>query len=326
MGESKDYQESLEGGFRQYWKEGKQSGLFKESIRDAEHGIGRLPVFKIEHAERNIITNPAATEEEKKRLLNLIPEKKRHKWFRSMSSSQALALTFFGNLVIYGQLDWLRDIPSDDGYPAFGAADLSPYNFSMEHEIGILNEPRPTSLDVFISGRYRIALECKLSETGFGDCSRPRLGQESPEFCKGSYSLQKKRRSRCALAEIGVRYWDYVPVLFNWPANHDYDDCPLKANYQLIRNVLAACVREDGIVSPANGHALIVYDKRNPEFTELGKGTEAFRLAQHALKDNRNLQKISWQRIITTLMRQDNRLDWLNDTIRKKYGIEADAK
>jgi len=31
MGESKDYQESLEGGFRQYWKEGKQSGLFKET-------------------------------------------------------------------------------------------------------------------------------------------------------------------------------------------------------------------------------------------------------------------------------------------------------
>jgi len=76
-----------------------------------------------------------------------------------MSSSQALALSFFGNLVVYGQLDWLRDLEDDDGKDVLATADLSAYNFSMEHEIGMLNEPRPTSLDVFISGRYRVAVE-----------------------------------------------------------------------------------------------------------------------------------------------------------------------
>jgi hypothetical protein len=95
-----------------------------------------------------------------------------------MSSSQALALSFFGNLVVYGQLDWLSDLKDDDYKALFGTADLSAYSFSMEHEIAILNEPRPTILDVFISGRRRVAIECKLFETEVGCCSRTRLKAE----------------------------------------------------------------------------------------------------------------------------------------------------
>ena len=44
-------------------------------------------------------------------------ERKRQKWFRNMRSSQALALSFFGNLVVYGKLEWLRDLESDDRLP-----------------------------------------------------------------------------------------------------------------------------------------------------------------------------------------------------------------
>lgn len=320
----KGYKESLEEGFWEYWKNGKHSGLFKEGMRDPEHGIGHLPVFKAEHADKNIVINPCATEEEKKRLLSLIPERKRHKWFRSMSSSQALALSFFGNLVIYGELGWLGDLKYDDGLPVFGDADLSPYNFSMEHEVAILNEPRPTSLDVSISGRYRVAVECKLSETGFGNCSRPGLSQESPEFCDGSFSFQGKRKNRCALSEIGVRYWEHIPKLFDWPADKNYKTCPLRHSYQLVRNVLAACVREDGLVSPLNGRALVIYDQRNPEFVGRGHGAEAFSLTQSGLKNGLNLKLLSWQKI-AAFMTRDNKLPWLRDALDNKYGIKPEV-
>ena len=68
------YRESLEQGFREYWDRKKSSGQFSAEMLDSEHGLGRLPVFKTEFADRNILTKPDATEEEKKRLLSLIPE------------------------------------------------------------------------------------------------------------------------------------------------------------------------------------------------------------------------------------------------------------
>jgi len=320
MNKNRLYKKSLEQQFREYWARMKSSREFSDDILDSKHGQGRVPVFKVEFVDRNILTKPDATYEEKKRLLSLIPERKRHKWFRSMNSSQALALSFFGNLVVYGKLDWLRDLEDNSGKSIFAAADLSAYNFSMEHEIGILNEPRPTSLDAFITGRFRVAIECKLSEPGVGPCSRLRLKKDSPEYCVGSYSVQGGRESRCALTEIGVRYWDYVPELFKLSGDMDYAKCPLKDNYQLVRNVLAACVREDGIASPAIGHAVLVYDERNPEFAEGGKGAEAFRLTHEALQDSRNLLMVSWQ-MICSFMRQKKLLGWLTDAISDKYGI-----
>jgi len=277
------YKKSLEQGFWQYWNGKKSSVAFSADMLDSEHGVGRLPVFKKEFADRNILMKPDANEEDKRRLVNLIPDRKRHKWFRSMSSSQALALSFFGNLVIYSQLDWLRDLRDNDGKAIFGTADLSASNFSMEHEVGTLNEPRPTSLDFYISGRYRVAIECKLTE-------------------------------------IGVRYWDYVPALFKWSADRDYDVCPLKNNYQLVRNVLSACVREDGVASPSNGHAVLVYDERNPAFAESGKGAKAFRLTQEVLHESQNLRKVSWQRMCS-FMKENKKLSWLTEAIADKYGI-----
>lgn len=317
MDKYQSYRDGLNRRFQDYWE---GTNRPSSDFLDSKHGQGRLPVFRAEHAELNVLTNPKATNEDRRRLLSLIPESKHHKWFRSMSSSQALALSFFGNFAVHGQLDWLRDLEDDDGKAVFGTADLSAYNFSMEHEIGMLNEPRPTSLDVFISGRYRVAIECKLSETEFGACSRPGLSKESPEYCDGSYTVQGGRKNRCALTEIGVRYWDYVPKLFKWPADEDYAECPLRDSYQLVRNVLAACVREDGVVSQENGLAVVVYDKRNPAFADGGKGAEVFQFTRGALRDSQNLGKVSWQNISSFMMR-NKKLSWLTDAINDKYGI-----
>jgi hypothetical protein len=316
-----DYSTDLENRFMSYWNAKKKAGEFTDNLLDNRYGSGRLPVFRAEYADRNILTRPQASNEEKKQLLNLIPEGKRHKWFRSMNSSQALSLSFFGNFIIYGQMDWLRNLMDDDGQSVFGPAELSANNFSMEHEIGIMNEPRPTSLDAFISGPYQIAIECKLTETDIGNCSRPRLKTDSQEYCSGSYSIQNNRINRCVLAEIGIRYWDYVPLLFKWSADIDHDPCPLKGNYQLVRNVLAACVREDGTISSGNGHAVLVYDRRNPSFADGGKGADAFYSTRDALTDAHNLRKISWQSICS-FMKRNNLLNWLTNSIRAKYGIE----
>jgi hypothetical protein len=111
-----------------------------------------------------------------------------------------------------------------------------------------------------------------------------------------------------------------VSKLFKWSAETDHHKCPLKENYQLVRNILAACVREDGIVSQQNGHAVLIYDKRNPAFAEIGKGATAFRETYNALKDSQNIRKISWQ-TICSFMKQNKSLSWLTDAISDKYGI-----
>ena len=59
---------------------------------------GRPPVFLKHKAYNNVITKPGASQETVKKLYDLIG-KDRHKWYRSMNSSQALAQSVFGNLV-----------------------------------------------------------------------------------------------------------------------------------------------------------------------------------------------------------------------------------
>ena len=50
----------------------------------------RPPVFHEADAESNLLIDPVLTEVERLRLIGMIPVLKRHQWFRSMSSSQAL--------------------------------------------------------------------------------------------------------------------------------------------------------------------------------------------------------------------------------------------
>jgi hypothetical protein len=314
------YKESLEHGFWKYFCKSECRGEVTRDMLDSKHGQGRLPVFKTEFADENILTNPDATDEEVNRLLSLIPEEKRHRWFRSMSSSQALALSLFGNLAIHGQIDWLGDIKDDEGLAAFGTSLLSASSFSMEHEVSCFNEPRPTSLDAAILGHYQVAIECKLTEREFGPCSMPR-SKDMKKHCDGSYSVQGNRNKRCSLSEAGVRYWDFVPRLFTWLADENADKCPLRNNYQIVRNVLAACVREDGTISQASGHAVLIYDARNPAFRDGGRGAEAFLFTKKALFNKQNLRRVSWQKICGH-MRRKGQLNWLTDDIKAKYGIE----
>jgi hypothetical protein len=285
---------------------------------------GRPPVFLRQKSEFNVITKPGASQDEINSVLALIPKKERHKWFRSMNSSQALTQSILGNLAIYNYLDHLTEILDDEGQNLLSGAQVSSENFFMEFKIDYLGEPRRTSLDAFFSGGRQVAIECKFTEADVGTCSRPRLKPKdsnyTADFCVGNFTRQRGRKERCSLTEIGVSYWKYIPYLFNWSNDADHKPCPLFKNYQLVRNLLAISVQPEMSVSLENGHVLLIYDERNPAFNIGGKGLKAFNETKKALKNPTMLRKCSWQRIVKHI-RNKSILPWLVEHLNLKYGL-----
>jgi hypothetical protein len=194
----------------------------------------------------------------------------------------------------------------------------------MEREVKHLGEPRSTSFDGFIDGGYRVSIECKFTEFEVGTCSRPHLSPNASNFekehCDGNYSKKGPGRERCPLTEIGVLYWRYIPSLFKWQSNNDIFPCPLKKNYQLVRNILGVGANAHGKVSLEDGHVDLVYDERNPAFQEGGDGLIAYWGTREALREPSMLRRCSWQRIINHL-RQNDLLPWLTEQLELKYGL-----
>jgi hypothetical protein len=288
----------------------------------------RPPVFKREQGKNNVLVYEVWGDETKESVRDMIPKEKWHRWFPSMTSSQALAQSVFGNLKVMDKLGCLGELKGDEGRPLF-IRDTGDFNkLKMEHEITFLDEPRRTKIDVFLAGDYQVAVECKLSEKEVGTCSRPRLSKSDEQYCNGTYSVQDKRTERCALTQIGVKYWKYIPEFFSWDPKVDQDPCPLNETYQLVRNVLAAGLKpasnkdnsED--VKQTEGHTVLLYDERNPEFFEGGKGFAAWKKTKEGLKEGRRsmLQKCSWQQIILA-MKSDPELSWVVNMLHEKYGF-----
>lgn len=310
---------------QRYWHYQKSQFPVWQKFFDRPQSEGiRPPVFRRGEAWRNIIVKPNTNQQEIDNLLALVPEFDRHKWFRSMNSSQALAQSILGNLAIHGHLRTLTELLDDDGLALFGKAQILSDNFAMEFKIDYLGEPRRTSLDGYIGGDYRVAIECKFTEAEVGTCSRPRLtptaSNYESEYCNGTYTKQKARKRRCSLTEVGVLYWRYIPRLFCWNSGQDLIPCPLAANYQLVRNILAIGVSPSGEVSLTNGHVILIYDERNPAFQRGGAGLIAFMETQRALREPTMLRKCSWQRI-TQHMRSKGILFWLTEQLKLKYGL-----
>jgi hypothetical protein len=194
----------------------------------------------------------------------------------------------------------------------------------MEHKIDYLGEQRKTSIDVHIAGRYRVAFECKFSKTEVGTCSRPRLtladSNYERDYCDGTYTRQRARKELCSLTEAGIKYWQYVPQIFKWPDAMSATACPLRRTYQLVRNILAVAVSPEGAVSMHNGHAVLIYDERNPAFRPKGIGLEAYTQTQLALREPGMLRKCSWQRVVQHI-RHRQLLPWLTERLALKYGL-----
>jgi hypothetical protein len=244
--------------------------LFAGLLDTDESTDRRPPVFKAPFAGQNILIAPVTTPENCLSIEDTLPKQERHRFFGSMRSSQALAQSVFGNLIAQGKMDVLGDLESDEGLPAF-FDDLGDAKVALEHAVWHLGEPRSTSIDLWAEDSKRVAIECKLSEPDFGTCSRPRLqlhkdNNYERDYCDGTYASQRGRMSRCSLTEIGVQYWTYIPEILNWNSTTDMNPCPLRDTYQLIRNVLAACVTTDGKIEMEKAHALTIYDALNAKY------------------------------------------------------------
>jgi len=262
---------------------------------------GRPPVLRPEFAEINVLVPPDQLHANQIRAA--IRPAQRHRYFASLRSSQALAQSVFGSIDAFGRLDLLGRVTAEDERPAF-FTDSGAWELELEHEVDTLEEPRPTSIDVMLSRPdQRVAIECKFMEGEFGTCSRPRLrpsdASYSAQHCDGNYGAQAGRVERCALTAIGVQYWDHLPQLFDWPADHDHEPCPFGYTYQLARNALAAVVKSDGTIDTARGHALIVYDARNPAFQAGGIADKQWEAALAACLVTGLMRRLSWQRLLS---------------------------
>jgi hypothetical protein len=310
---------------RLLWAYAEAEGLLGRSLLDRDQRTdSRPPVFKKLAASRNIIMRHNVPPELRIAVERSLPVKERHRWFRSMKSSQALAQSVFGNLLARRELGLLRGLKSDQGLLAI-SSELEVSTAQLEFTVGYLGEPRATSADFWVDGTNRVAVECKLAEADFGTCSRPRLreGRDDnyhSDHCDGNYVRQRGRTSRCSLTEIGVAYWEYVPELFDWPNDRDLCPCPVGITYQLVRNILAASVKPDGQLETSNAHVLVIYDARNPSFQNGGTAHAQWSKTRAALKDPNMLRSCSWQSLIHHL-EQGGKLPWLVDALRHKYGI-----
>ena len=286
---------------------------------------GRPPVLVRESASKNILVPSDRSKANDIRAA--VPRNRRHRWFRSLKSSQALVQSVFGAVRAFDRLDLLQDVSAECGRPAFFEGHRGT-TLDFEHEVRCLEEPRRTSIDVLVRGlQKRVAIECKFTERDFGTCSRPRLrpgdATYSKEHCDGSYRVQHGRRARCALTEIGVQYWDYLPDLFDWPADRDHESCPFGSVYQLARNALAAALTPDGELDPAGGHALVVYDARNLAFQPGGKARKQWEAAFAACLVPGFMRRLSWQRLMAVLARAPE-LAYLVDGVGRKCGFRPD--
>jgi hypothetical protein len=119
------------------------------------------------------------------------------------------------------------------------------------------------------------------------------------------------------LSSRGIDYWKFVPKVLKPDALKGSVRCPLWTPYQLLRNILAACV-ENGTLDLARGHALVVYDSRNPVFQPHAGRT--FEKLREQLVEPSVLRRCSWQSIIR-VMADYKDLRWLVAGLEEKYGV-----
>jgi len=303
--------------FRGFWNYREIEFKDRQHYFDSAHNIENSPpVFHSRYKQKNVIYKSEMEE----RINALIPKGQHHRWFRSMSSSQALTLSVFGNLILYDRLEILAGITGDDDKPLFTPIRSNTSDWQIEYSVNYLREPRPTSVDVFIENSPRVAIECKLMEKEIGPCSSGRDKKE----CDGKYEVEYGKQYPCYKTSREITYWKYIPHLFNWSDDKDYNPCPLLDSYQLVRNILAACVTKDEKLDPNNGHAVLIYDARNPAFQKGGAGDKIFQKVKSDLKNPSLLRKCSWQ-VILEAIKSDAALQWLASALENKYGLHAGA-
>jgi hypothetical protein len=304
----------------QFWSYRQQAFAGHDHLFDRQARTGlRPPVFLKSAETHNVLVDPQLDLPARNRILSTIPPWKRHRWFRSMKSSQALVQCVFGTLKTLGMLHILADVVSEENNRSFDFGGGEP-DAELEKSVKTLGElaGHTTEVDLLLSLDRRVAVECKLAEQDVGTCSRTNPKTATRFHCDGSYTHQHGRTARCSLTEAGISYWRFIPHLFRWDGTGVIVECPLRHTYQIVRNVLAACVR-DGEVDANSGVAVLVYDERNPAFAK-GKGFHAYQAMRHALLKPHCLCRVKWQSILAE-MRKHQELNWLTGQVKLKYGL-----
>ena len=255
-------------------------------------------VFRAEYASCNLIDT---------KLDGLLPPRRRHRWFRSMASSQALTVSVFGIMLRRGDLSLLAGMRAENGQPLL--PDYIPVGEPVfDYPVTTLNERTSTSVDLFLKGRNgHVAIECKLMEYKVGPCSRV------PRFCEGNYVP-----GECWLDQRGMAYWQHIPKIFAWGRSQNHSPCPIHRPYQLVRTLLAAAIDDRGQVY-GYPTGLLVYDANNPRFA-VGREAELFHEVKAVVKPPAAFRRISWQAIARAL-RIHGRYQDLLDYLEEKYGI-----
>jgi hypothetical protein len=158
-------------------------------------------------------------------------------------SSQALAIDVFGTIKISPDRDTILDaLAQNIGLPPGG-----PWTLSLEWTArpSLLNEPRPTQVDVYAESPHAVILcECEFTEQEGGACTQT-VKRTDSITCNGNYvqpiNDRNDRTSRCALSGKGILYWDIIPKVFHLDAEAEYQPCPFAGPaYQWMRNLVVA--------------------------------------------------------------------------------------
>ncbi len=212
-------------------------------------------------------------------------------------SSQALAVDVFGTIALSPARDTVLDaLTAELGLPAGG-----PWQIDLEwsDRKNALNEAQSTPMDVVLrSPRLLLCVECKFAERDGGVCKQTKPGKHLPAQCNGAYTEQVNPhnglRARCALSAKGVRYWDWVPRLFNVSADQDYLSCPFAGPwYQWMRlmAITASAAEREGR-QPA--FAVVYVD--TPRLPMARKDWTAFRTVLR--EDAMPFRTLSFQRVV----------------------------
>ena len=207
-------------------------------------------------------------------------------------SSQALAIDVFGTIKTSSHGDTILDaIAESIGLPTGG-----PWTITLEWAArpSLLNEPRPTQVDVYAENPGSVILfDCKFTEEAGGACSQTvRRNGTSP--CNGNYAQHINQgndmTSRCVLTGKGIQYWDIIPKVFHLDDQTDYQPCPFAGPaYQWMRNLVVAykVARQKNkqpavVIVYADGPGLPMAQKiSSPEWTAFTRTVRQDQVALH---------------------------------------------
>lgn len=274
---------------------------------DTETGEGH--VFLREQEDLNLL-NPT--------LASFIPRHNRHKWFRSMLSSQALAVSALGTMAQRRELPLLSELQCDDSLmlaPEKLDFHLKAFEFTPKWlEMG----KRKSQIDAYAeSPRWRLAIECKLTEPDVGHCQMSKDGEPQTAYDElPGYKFCNR------VMYNGAAYWRYWPEISHLPLPEACaDDCPMHRTYQLARNVICAGIDQETGGFDGRGTALLLYDERNPSFQVNGDGLRSYETLKKALKDTSMLRSATWQSLAGLLVVSGGYEDLLL-FLKEKYGIQ----